>query len=98
LLPLLYGSEDTLAPVHLVQRIGPRPILFIEGEFDDSVPRFMTERLYAAAARPKKRVVIRGGKHGNFSRVAAHEYARALRDFFERSLLNGRVAAVQSAK
>jgi fermentation-respiration switch protein FrsA (DUF1100 family) len=51
------------APVDLVDRISPRPVLFIHGEFDPLVPRSHAEALYRAAGDPKKLIVIPRGSH-----------------------------------
>jgi uncharacterized protein len=92
---VLYGSEDPLSPVRLIHRLSPRPLLFIDGGLDECVPHFMSERLYAAAGEPKRRLSIAGAGHGDFVRVAPHEYAHALQSFFREALLDERLASAR---
>jgi fermentation-respiration switch protein FrsA (DUF1100 family) len=42
----------------------------------------MGERLYAAAAGPKRFIRVEGGSHHNLSSVAADQYRAAMREIF----------------
>jgi pimeloyl-ACP methyl ester carboxylesterase len=42
-----------IEPLRWVEAIAPRPILFVNGSFDDRVPRSSAERLHAAATGPR---------------------------------------------
>jgi fermentation-respiration switch protein FrsA (DUF1100 family) len=73
---------DELVPERVVARIAPRRLLLIAGTDDTAVPRWMTERLYAAALEPKQRLVIRGAQDGSFLQAGAETYTKGLVDFF----------------
>ncbi|WP_428540587.1 alpha/beta hydrolase [Rhodopila sp.] len=57
--------DDTLGfhPEWIVDRIAPRPVLFITSDDDRLVPAEQSEALYARAGEPKKLVVLRGVGH-----------------------------------
>lgn len=63
-IPLEY-VDDTIGfnPEWIVDRISPRPILFITTDGDRLVPPEESEQLYAHAREPKKLVVLRGYGH-----------------------------------
>jgi dipeptidyl aminopeptidase/acylaminoacyl peptidase len=64
LLPLEF-VDDTLAfnPEWVVDRIAPRPVLFITTDDDRLVPPQESEALYARAGEPKRLVVLKGFGH-----------------------------------
>jgi fermentation-respiration switch protein FrsA (DUF1100 family) len=57
--------DDTLSfnPEWVVDRIAPRPVLFITSDNDRLVPPAESEALYARAGEPKKLVVLKGYGH-----------------------------------
>ena len=57
--------DDTLGfnPEWVVDRIAPRPILFMTTDDDRLVPPQESEALYARAGEPKKLVVLKGFGH-----------------------------------
>ena len=63
-IPLEY-VDDTLLfnPEWVVDKIAPRPILFITSDNDRLVPPQESEQLYARAGEPKKLVVLKGYGH-----------------------------------
>jgi uncharacterized protein len=63
-LPLEF-VDDTLGfnPEWVVDRIAPRPILFITADDDRLVPPQESEAMYARAGEPKKLVVLKGIGH-----------------------------------
>jgi fermentation-respiration switch protein FrsA (DUF1100 family) len=63
-LPLEF-IDDTLGfhPEWVVEKIAPRPILFITTDDDRLVPPEESEALFAKAGQPKKLVVLRGFGH-----------------------------------
>lgn len=63
-IPLEY-VDDTLLfnPEWMVDKIAPRPILFITSDNDRLVPPEESEQLYARAGEPKKLVVLKGYGH-----------------------------------
>ncbi len=50
-------------PINHVAGIAPRPVLFIHGSRDDTVPVGHAERLYEKAGFPKKLIIIEGAGH-----------------------------------
>lgn len=63
-IPLEY-IDDTLGfhPEWIVDKIAPRPVLFITSDDDRLVPPEESEALYAKAGQPKKLVVLKGWGH-----------------------------------
>ncbi len=63
-IPLEY-IDDTLGfhPEWIVDKIAPRPVLFITTDDDRLVPPDESESLYAKAGEPKKLVVLKGWGH-----------------------------------
>jgi dipeptidyl aminopeptidase/acylaminoacyl peptidase len=63
-IPLEY-IDDTLGfhPEWIVDRIAPRPVLFITSDDDRLVPPDESESLYAKAGEPKKLVMLKGWGH-----------------------------------
>ena len=57
--------DDTLGfnPEWVVDRIAPRPVLFITTDNDRLVPPQESEAMYARAGEPKKLVVLKGVGH-----------------------------------
>jgi len=57
--------DDTLGfnPEWVVDKIAPRPVMFITTDNDRLVPPAESEALYARAGEPKKLVVLKGGGH-----------------------------------
>jgi alpha-beta hydrolase superfamily lysophospholipase len=69
---------DTLSKVPRLRL----PTLIVHGTSDRVVPYEMGERLYAAAAGPKRFIRVEGGSHHNLSSVAADQYRAAMREIF----------------
>ena len=63
-IPLEY-IDDTLGfhPEWIVDKIAPRPVLFITSDDDRLVPPEESESLYAKAGEPKKLIVLKGWGH-----------------------------------
>ena len=57
--------DDTLQfhPEWVVDKIAPRPVLFITTDNDRLVPQEESEALYAKAGEPKRLVVLKGWGH-----------------------------------
>jgi len=75
---ILTQEFDTLSKVTRLRL----PTLIVHGTSDRVVPYEMGERLYAAAAGPKRFIRVEGGSHHNLSSVAADQYRAALREIF----------------
>jgi len=87
-IPLEY-VDDTLAfnPEWVVDRIAPRPVLFITTDGDRLVPPEESESLYARAGEPKKLVELRGyGHYEVYAEPAFGEVMRATLDWYGRYL------------
>lgn len=55
----MYGVDFTaVKPVEVVAEIAPRPILFIQGELDDTVPAAHAYQLYEAADNPQSQLWV----------------------------------------
>ncbi|AKG24839.1 phospholipase [Calothrix sp. 336/3] len=59
------------------------PVLFIHGSADTTVPAFMSERLYTAASKPKKLLLVPGAEHNNIAEIAADKYLQTLDSFIQ---------------
>jgi pimeloyl-ACP methyl ester carboxylesterase len=69
-----------------IQRMTPRPILFIHGERDSYLPVEQSRLLYALAAQPKQLWVAPGARHNQAVALHPGLYARLTVDFFDRHL------------
>jgi hypothetical protein len=56
---------DDLAPVNLVAKLSPTPLLIVHGTADEVVPFSQGRALYEAAEKPKTLFEVKGGGHGN---------------------------------
>jgi hypothetical protein len=67
-----------------VEKIGTVdvPVLLVHGREDRYIPARFSEALYAAAAQPKKLLLIEGGTHNSTMRAGAREYRAALGQLF----------------
>ncbi len=75
---ILTQQFDTLSKVPRITQ----PLLVVHGTNDSVVPYEMGERLYAAAAGPKRFIRVEGGSHHNLSAVAGDQYRLALAELF----------------
>jgi fermentation-respiration switch protein FrsA (DUF1100 family) len=57
------------------------PVLFFDGESDNGIPHSMSERLHAAAPRPKSLLLVPGAGLGSIAVVAWDRYGAAPKDF-----------------
>lgn len=73
-------------PESSISRLGPRPILIIQGARDRVVPVSDALRLYAAAHQPKSLWLIDGADHGRYIESEPVEYERRLVAFFTGAL------------
>jgi fermentation-respiration switch protein FrsA (DUF1100 family) len=87
-IPLEY-VDDTLGfnPEWVVDRIAPRPVLFITTDDDRLVPPEESAALYARAGEPKKLVVLKGhGHYEVYAEPAFSEVMAAALDWYEQHL------------
>lgn len=71
-----------LDPWEAVAQIAPRPLLFIHGTADQTVPSWMSEKLFARAKEPKRLWLIEGAGHLECRRRAGSVYEKTIADFF----------------
>lgn len=78
--------DDTLGfhPEWIVDRIAPRPVLFITSDDDRLVPPEESEALYARAGEPKKLVVLKGwGHYEVYTGEAFRQVIEPTRDWYQ---------------
>ena len=88
---LLYGVNfDQARPVAVVAQIAPRPILFIHGTADTSVPIANMDELVAAASRPPNAHVqawkVPGAQHVQAFSLMPEAYLQRIIAFFQNAL------------
>ncbi len=54
---------EVISPIHLIDKISPRPLLLVHGDADEVVPLEQAHRLYQKAKEPKELAIIPGAKH-----------------------------------
>ncbi|MBI1735009.1 MAG: alpha/beta hydrolase, partial [Candidatus Rokubacteria bacterium] len=87
-IPLEY-VDDTLAfnPEWVVDRIAPRPVLFVTTDDDRLVPPEESAELYARAGEPKQLVVLKGyGHYEVYGPPAFDKVMAATIDWYQRHL------------
>ena len=75
---LLSQKFDSLSKVRELRM----PVLIVHGSGDVYVPKRFSEELYAAAAEPKRLLLVDGATHNNCLRVASAQYLSAIRELF----------------
>src|SRR5262249_43586457 len=88
---LLYGvNYDQARPVAVVARIAPRPILFIHGTVDSSVPIANMDQLVAAASQPSNARVqtwkVPGAQHIQAFSLMPAAYVQRMVAFYQGAL------------
>ena len=68
----------------VVERINPRPILFIAVEADPRMPPSIARTLYSVASSPQKQIVVLpGNRHGEGFNLANQQYEEAVMQFLK---------------
>lgn len=62
-IPLGWTISDAYAPVAVIDRIAPVPLLILHGDADRVVPPHHADRLHAAAGEPKRVWHLAGARH-----------------------------------
>jgi len=83
--PFLLGQSWD--PIRFAASISPRPVFFIHGTADRTVPSWMSEKLYAAAREPKKIWLVEGADHLEIRAQAGPAYEEAIVSFLDDALL-----------
>jgi fermentation-respiration switch protein FrsA (DUF1100 family) len=73
---------DMVRPIDYVASIAPRPILFIHGALDTTIPVENSNRLYQAALEPKSIYIIDDAGHGLLPQVGGGTYEMIVTEFF----------------
>ncbi|MCP3163990.1 alpha/beta hydrolase [Myxococcus qinghaiensis] len=79
---------DAVRPIDGMCQLQGRPLLLVNGDVDPDAPAKLQASLFRAACEPKALWVVEGAGHGGYARVAPEEYARRLREHFDRALLS----------
>ena len=79
-------SVDSVAPVRVIAKIAPTPVLIIAGEGDRLIPADNGGNLYAAAQEPKELWIIPNADHGGTLAAAGDAYEERVGEFFDRYL------------
>jgi len=78
---------DEVKPLTTVSKIAPRPIFFIHGEFDDTVPVESALRLYHSNENPGNKLwVVPEARHVSSYRARPEEYIARVAAFFDQAL------------
>jgi fermentation-respiration switch protein FrsA (DUF1100 family) len=94
---VLYGLDlSEIAPVRVVSSVTPRPVLFIHGERDQTIPVSHAHRLRAASKGPGDQLwILRGLGHTEGVRMGAEQrlpspvrkqFLATVLEFFDRAL------------
>jgi dipeptidyl aminopeptidase/acylaminoacyl peptidase len=85
---LAYGVDvDEVKPLATVAQIAPRPIFFIHGEFDRTVPVESALRMYHSNDNPKNSLwVVPEAPHVGSYKARPEEYIAKVTDFFDQAL------------
>jgi uncharacterized protein len=79
-LPVRWMLRDRFDCVERIRQIGC-PLLVIAGDRDGIIPMAMSERLFSAAAGPKRMVTIAGADHNDEALSDGPEMMAAIREF-----------------
>ena len=88
LVKIMYGVDfNAVSPEAVVTRIAPRPIFFIHGEADETVPQEHASRLHQASLNPQNQLwVAPGAGHVKVYLTYPEEYINRLTAFFDMTL------------
>jgi len=75
---ILSQKFDSVAKIPSVRM----PVLVVHGKQDRYVPARFSEKLYDAAASPKKLLIVESGSHNNSMRAGFTEYRKAFAELF----------------
>lgn len=92
-LPLRWVLSEKFASIDKIGKIKV-PVLIVHGTADKYVPDRFSRQLYAAAAEPKRLLLVPGATHLNAMTLGSQQYAQALQKLFG---IDGRAGAPASA-
>lgn len=79
-----FFAGKTYDPLRYLEKIPPRPVLYIYGTNDQVVPPAISDALYKKAPEPKELWVIDGGQHIGGQAVKGDIYKERVAAFFSR--------------
>ncbi|MGI9280966.1 MAG: alpha/beta hydrolase [Endozoicomonas sp.] len=74
------------APVNVISKISPRPVMIVHGKADRVVDVSHGERLYKAAKEPKSLWIVPEGRHTRTWQADREKSSRLIGEFFNKSL------------
>jgi dipeptidyl aminopeptidase/acylaminoacyl peptidase len=88
MIKIMYGVDFTaIRPVKYVAEIAPRPILFIHGEEDETIPVSHAYRLLEASGNSLNELwVVEGAGHTQSYKTHPEEYIKRITEFFNGAL------------
>jgi fermentation-respiration switch protein FrsA (DUF1100 family) len=88
MIKILYGVDfAAIRPVAVVSEINPRPILFIHGSDDTTIPVSHASRLFEAAQSPQDELwIVPEAGHTQAYKLHPAEYVQKVTDFFGAAL------------
>jgi fermentation-respiration switch protein FrsA (DUF1100 family) len=90
MIKIMYGVDfAAIRPVDVVAEIKTRPILFIHGAADETIPVSHAYRLFAAAQNPLDQLwIVPGAGHTQSYKTQPEEYISKITEFFNTALKN----------
>lgn len=87
-IPLITGmNPDRVRPIKSIPKFKPRPILFIAGDADDTIPMANSQQLFQKAANPNAELwVVPEAKHVGAYTVQPNQYLQKISEFFSNNL------------
>jgi fermentation-respiration switch protein FrsA (DUF1100 family) len=82
----LNGDVDTIAPAAAIASLSPRPVFIIADGRDAVVGADETQRVFQAAAEPKRFWLVEGSDHARGWQTDGGAYERRVLDFFRETL------------
>ena len=76
-----------ICPLDALEKINPRPLLFIHGELDRVIPAVNSQRLYETYRGPKDLYLVPNAGHGDFWESNPDAFPRRLFQFVKGCLL-----------
>jgi fermentation-respiration switch protein FrsA (DUF1100 family) len=80
------ADPESLAPIRHVDKLGDKPVFYIQGDADWLMPVSEAEKLYSLTKGPKELWIIKGADHDQCWEMDPKEYERRVLEFFDRTL------------
>lgn len=78
------GASGQAGPVHVVDKIAPRPLFLIHGQADEMIPISHSQHLYDQAGDPKQIWLPEQGRHADVHSIYPEEYERKVLEFINK--------------